>query len=720
VITIQGIVSRVYSRRGGGAIFNIKEVNNDSSKRYRIKADYDVLPVQPSNGEIWEITGNSEYSDEYGNQLKALNCSKELPSGSILIDFLCRNNRFPGLGEKKANRLWSLFGENLYNILDNEDFDVLTNKEKGNISSKVANTIFTEWRAYIDEIPIIKWLQQYGFPGYLALRIYEVYGKESEKKLYENSYRLLAFCNWNDVDKLAFRLGINKDDYRRHAAAVDEVLYRHYADGNTAINTKELTSNVKKLLGKDNIIDNVILDARQQQTAVQIETDLYQSPGAYALEQYIKYHISQLLKPTSDQQTIFKTQFKQEYIHGFEKRVGIKLNDEQISAVKSTLNNRIICIIGGTGVGKTKTLSAIIKQIGPQWIIYQMALNNRAAQKITDATDHKATTISKFLLDVKDNELPDNCWLFIYESSMVDIPTAYRILKKLPITSRICFIGDPHQLPPVGPGLFFHVLTKSSTIPKVELKVIHKQARYTGIPSITLLIRKQIVPELEKYNGLNNKDYGVSFISSNSLVDIKRHILSVYRECINHGTVQIIAARQSTCFAINIELHNEHRELRKYEGKPVPPLPTHGVPVTIGDSILWHTKNDHARGIYSGTLGILTEIYNDPAHCIDEHGNEIEYVGVAEFDSLGTLKLTSNDMQYIKLGYCITIHSAQGSQFERAIIACEDAKIVDNSWLYTSLTRTQKQAIVIGSRNVFVKEASSAPRAFRRVIGLKI
>ncbi|MCG9578178.1 ATP-binding domain-containing protein [Vibrio tubiashii] len=47
----------------------------------------------------------------------------------------------------------------------------------------------------------------------------------------------------------------------------------------------------------------------------------------------------------------------------------------------------------------------------------------------------------------------------------------------------------------------------------------------------------------------------------------------------------------------------------------------------------------------------------------------------------------------MELGYAITLHKAQGSQFPRIIIALQNGRIVDRAWLYTAITRAEVKFI---------------------------
>lgn len=75
------------------------------------------------------------------------------------------------------------------------------------------------------------------------------------------------------------------------------------------------------------------------------------------------------------------------------------------------------------------------------------------------------------------------------ESSMLDTPSVYRVLAQLPAEVNLIFIGEPGQLPPIGPGLPFHTMVQASSIPSVTLDVVHRQDDATGIPAVASAVR---------------------------------------------------------------------------------------------------------------------------------------------------------------------------------------------------------------------------------------
>ena len=121
-------------------------------------------------------------------------------------------------------------------------------------------------------------------------------------------------------------------------------------------------------------------------------------------------------------------------------------------------------------------------------------------------------------------------------------------------------------------------------------------------------------------------------------------------------------------------------------------------------------------------MGVLTEIYESLVIEYDDDGNKVVFVAAANFDTSGPIRLTIDDIGNINLGYCVTVHKAQGSQWERVVVVSEfvsrRSPVVDNTWFYTAVTRCQKQAVLVGSHESFNYHVARQPRSFSRKIGL--
>jgi exodeoxyribonuclease V alpha subunit len=118
-------------------------------------------------------------------------------------------------------------------------------------------------------------------------------------------------------------------------------------------------------------------------------------------------------------------------------------------------------------------------------------------------------------------------------------------------------------------------------------------------------------------------------------------------------------------------------------------------------------KNDYTRGLFNGLLGVVQSA--DP-----EQGLEVQFEGFSEVHEIAPEQLVD-----LALAYAITCHRAQGSQAPAIIVPIYESKVLDPSWLYTAITRAERQVVLVGDLAV-LREAVTMPwTAKRREIGLR-
>lgn len=717
-MSFTGLVTSILSTAGSGCIFRLSDVVGANPVNVKVKASYEVISSEPALGEVWEVVGRIEQHQKYGEQVRASACIRQRPKGHMIIRFLSKNNRFTGIGDKTARQLWSVFADELYDVLDTGDVDRLIKKSK--ISRSRAILLCNAWATYSEETPIIQWLQKHIFPVSLSCKVLEFWGKDAAEELTKDPYRMLPLSNWVTVDRVAESIGIKGGDYLRIAAAIEATVYEYYNQGHTACWESDLVHGLNKKTDLNiKNISEIKFDLSDR--IVEISNNLYQSVGAYAIETSIKKKIICRVSNPRIQQTPL---FDYKKLRLFEENNKIQLHVDQIMAIKMALQHRISCITGGAGSGKTTVLKSIYHQIGESNDIFQIALTGRAAKQLMDTTGHDAKTIASFLLFAADHKLSNNCFLFIDESSMVDAPSLYRLLKIVPSSASICLLGDPNQLPPIGPGLPFHKLVdaKITEIPICHLTVAHRFDRGSGILELANSVRNQTNDfVLDEFVSIDKKSTGVCFVDCFCDSDLYDEALPIYRGFIETADAQLIAPMNDICMEFNKRLHVENCEIRKFKNELVPKLVSKNRVFTIGDKIVFRDRNDYSRNLFNGSLGILIEIFDTPKYEIDEYGAELQTIAVANFDNGNIVRLSYLDLDNISLGYCITVHKAQGSQFDRVVFICPNMKtnsIIDNSLIYTAVTRARRQLAIVGCRSTFSREISSHPRAFTRTVGL--
>jgi exodeoxyribonuclease V alpha subunit len=122
----------------------------------------------------------------------------------------------------------------------------------------------------------------------------------------------------------------------------------------------------------------------------------------------------------------------------------------------------------------------------------------------------------------------------------------------------------------------------------------------------------------------------------------------------------------------------------------------------LNDAILF-TQNHYDKGIQNGSLGTLTNV-----------SSSSQSFGEVTLDSGEKIEITPPLLDCMELGYAITLHKAQGSQFPRVIIALQKGKIVDRAWLYTAITRAEFEIHIVGSYKEMKLITESGSNSSRR------
>lgn len=733
-------ITSIRSRgKAGGAVFSGV---TDCPEHYAVVCDYRILPNAAviEKGQVWLIEGpvtirsaavkNPSFL-RHEQVIEATSAELLRPAGRNVIDWIANCPDCAGIGQVKAKRLYDRLGSDLADIIEDRNIDSLTQ-----IVSREAAELLCNAFSKFKVANTLLWLDRVGMPSKMGQSVVNYWQDKAQQKIEANPYALISFeADWEKVDAFArSRLGIGEDDPRRLNGAMEDVLYGSMKQGHTCLHESEVRARLTRLLGSSELAARALNPLPQNSD----ESDDYcgnpfhridgfiQPHGTWRIESYVSGRLHEMVagEDESGQSGLFSQLAENpkdidQIINEYEAAHGIALSNEQRLAVRTSAANHLSLILGGAGTGKTTVLKALYEALEDQRenvSIYQLALAGRAAQRMAEATGREAMTIAGFLTKIDPATIEIGSVIVVDEVSMVDVILMYRLLRHIPSGVRMILVGDPSQLPPIGPGLVLHALAGLPSIPQTELKVVKRQSSASGIPQVAVAIRAHQLPTWAEYQG---KGSGVSFVSCDD-AQLEDKVQAIYADLGGDGTdyaVQILSITNANLGGVknlNIALHNHYQT----DGELVMTLDAEygnvaantldRIPLCVGDLVIF-TENNYSLGLRNGSLGRIVEAL--PVTEPDDPCCRCEFEGV-------DYVLNSSQVQALSHSYSITVHKSQGSQFKRVIVPIRASRLLDQTLIYTAVTRGVDQVVLVGDEAVAMRAIKAPASSSRRHITL--
>ncbi len=657
-------------------------------------------------GELINAVGSWTEHSTYGRQFVCVEIEKSFPGELEGITKFLLSGAVKGIGPATARHIVERFGEDSFDILENEPMQLTQIK---GITKARAQKLSDAFRETVGTRETLMELHELGITPAFAVKVAREYGALAPQIVQENPYRLwedIEGFSFQNADNLALAGGLRPADELRVGYCVKYILVHNLQNGHCFLPKEKLlplgAQYVEVSLEEVEIAVENMCERHQLEVAQINGIEVIYLPNYYKAETKAAEKLKLLM------------QFGRQEIRNIDERIkksqntlGIFYEDAQADAIRAAIENRVMVLTGGPGTGKTTTLRGMIALFEAlNYRVLLCAPTGRAAKRMSQVCDRKAQTIHR-LLEVQpgngaftfNGSNPLKCdVLIVDEMSMVDSLLFEALLEALPLGSRLIMVGDADQLPSVGAGNVFSDLVRSGALPTVALTKIFRQAKSSMIVTTAHQINKGERPELENSGDLFfiNKKTPQGTLEA-ALEMIINRIPRRYGYSVMDGLQVIIPTRKTLTGTMNINEQirdrvNPEQPGRKSihfrdqifrEGDKVMQIRNnYDLPVTTFEGL-------EEAGVFNGDIGIISEILPRDKQVKVRFEDR---VGLYAYDQLDELEPA----------YAVTVHKSQGSEFEAVVLVLGEMTplLQYRNLLYTAVTRAKKLLVIVGSRQV--------------------
>jgi len=530
--------------------------------------------------------------------------------------------------------------------------------------------------------------------------------------------------------RLSNLLGVSGEDPRRIEAGILFELRYNLTAGHSFLPKNKLIPATAQLLNVPVLpVEESIqrlLDGEQLIQCHLAGIDVIYLPALYRAETYCA---QRLLQHTANR--FPAPAFLAKKLRQAAKDSNVEYSSQQTLALEEAATSGLLLITGGPGTGKTTVLNGILSlynQLGLRCLL--CAPTGRAAKRLTEVTGNEAATIHRllgagidphtgklFFARDEDDPLKADA-IIVDEMSMVDVQLLGSLLQAVPPSARLVLVGDPDQLPPVGPGFPFSDMLRSNVLPTVRLTEIFRQAQQSLIVMNAHRVNRGELPDLK------NVKSDFFFLPGNSEERVAQTIVGLCSTRLpqNMGIpadqIQVLCPTKkgpAGTVVLNKLLQASLNppsagKREKAFGETIFREGDRVMQIRNNYDLLWK-KTDGSTvgaGVFNGDVGIVQRV-----------DTQLELITVLFDDREADYDFTQ--LNELELAYAMTVHKSQGSEYRAVILSAWNASpyLLTRSILYTAITRA-RELLIIAGREETVATMTENAKTGRRYTGLKL
>ena len=673
-----------------------------------------------SPGEQAVFTGEWIEHKTYGRQFRCVSCEIRVPTTLLGIERFLGSGLVRGVGPSTAVLIVRHFGADTMTVLS-EHPERLT--EVPGIGKKRCAMITESFREHQNARRAMVFLQSYGIPAPLAVKISKYYGDQTPEIIREDPYRLcddLEGVGFRTADRIGIALGVAPDSASRVSCALKYILREAAASsGHIYLPEEELCGAAASLLQVPRDLCRKALTSLLLSRSLVGEADAEEGRRVYLhpywhAEQEVALRIRELMKSVPAGRFAGASRA----ISTFERNHGISFSPNQRRAIRDALDTGFFVITGGPGTGKTTIINCILELLSGDNRVVLCAPTGRAAKRMSEATGAEAKTIHRLLeyggeegsfSRNQDNPLEADI-VIADEASMIDLMLMRSLLRAIEPGCRLILVGDADQLPSVGAGNVLGDILESGMVPCVRLTDIYRQNETSRIVVNAHLINQGKMPLLnEKGTDFFFERKDTAAQASSTVVSLLSRRLPAYlgypeedAAALAVRNIQVLApARKGECGVNSLNALLQETLNPPAAGKPQ--LSWGETIFRLGDKVI-QTKNDYqlewtrqtaagwedGTGVFNGDVGFIT--------AVDTENNTLTVL----FDEEREVVYETGDLESLDPAYCLSVHKSQGSEFPVIVMPVTGGPpmLLTRNLLYTALTRARSMVVLVGREEI--------------------
>lgn len=535
-------------------------------------------------------------------------------------------------------------------------------------------------------------------PGFGRVLIERV-EKEFEHGEWRDNPYLLAEVHgigFHRADAVAHAFGVTPDSRERRNAAAWHVLGEYERAGHTAMPLREFGEKLREVL------------SLPQLGEAEFDDSIYEAEGLVS-----RARTREAERVVAQQMDILQRRIIWDPVRPAKR----ELHQDQWDALKVINEATIFVLMGGSGTGKTRLIKHMASYAGKTELA---APTGKAAKRIEELSgipaqtihrllgvtppssskyrEHPASHSGKFRFNHNRRHPLKTDLVIVDEASMLDVKLFADLCEALG-DSRLVLVGDPFQLPSVGPGAVLRDLTTcgrdgyGGVVPNVELTELKRQEPDQLIARTCKSIR------YDRRVLVDNKSAQDFFFfpgtdpakTRDAVVDLAASRLPEKYELDPSEVMVLAPLRKDSPLSV--------RELnRALRARLNPEALDHWWPWT-GDRVI-QTRNNYDLEIFNGDTGTVVNV---------EETVTGEILTVLFDTPVREIRAARDDFD-LDFAFALTVHKSQGSEWPAVIVVIDDHAranwFVDAQLIYTAISRARKVCVCIGSRAALDQQVS--------------